>query len=226
MARAATVVHVMTRAVLLVEDDAATREQLADAVSLHPNLELVAAVGTLADARRCLREGGIDVLLTDLGLPDGSGIDLVRDATRDGAALALVITVFGDENHIVDAIRAGAMGYLLKDHPQSRVGDAIMELVHGGSPISPAIARYLLRNMQAEAHPRPEADAPVLSEREREVLHFIVKGFSYGEIAGMIGISPHTVATHIRKIYRKLSVNSRGEAVYEAMKMGLVEMDE
>lgn len=119
------------------------------------------------------------------------------------------------------------MGYLLKDQVGADVGQAILDMLAGGSPISPVIARYLLRTMRPsedETH-RAEVEActvPELSAREQEVLRHVVKGFTYAEIADLLGISTHTVSTHIRKIYRKLSVNSRGEAVYEAIQLGIV----
>lgn len=100
-----------------------------------------------------------------------------------------------------------------------------MEMLAGGSPISPPIARYLLRRLRPAA---AAADAGVrrLSGREREVPELIVKGFSYAEIARLIGVSAHTVTTHVRGIYAKLEVHSRGEAVYEALQLGLVKLDE
>jgi DNA-binding NarL/FixJ family response regulator len=219
-------------AVLLVEDDENTRVRLASAVRTHPRLRLVAAAGCLAEARAELAKAVPDVLLTDLGLPDGNGIDLIRGLRHQGApTLAMVITVFGDEQHVVAAIEAGALGYLLKDGSPDYIGDSIMELVEGGSPISPPIARYLLKRLAPPAAATPvrnpiDGDLPHLSEREREVLTLIVKGFSYAEAAHLMGVSAHTVTTHVRNIYRKLEVHSRGEAVYEALQLGLVKLDE
>ncbi len=207
-----------------MEDDASTRTYLEDAVSARGELTLEAAVGSVAEAREQLASKHVDVLLTDLGLPDGSGIELIEEASRKGGILSLVVTVFGDEEHIVEAIEAGAMGYLLKDQSPDDVGRAILDMLGGGSPMSPAIARYLLRRMRVEKSDAA-SDVPELSEREREVLGFIVKGFTYAEIAELTGISQHTVSTHIRKIYRKLSVHSRGEAVYEALQLGIVDKD-
>jgi DNA-binding NarL/FixJ family response regulator len=127
--------------VLLVEDDASTRAHLEAAVSAHSELVLVASAGSVGEARERLAAGGVDVLLTDLGLPDGSGVELIRQAVQMGSVLSLAITVFGDEEHVVEAIRAGAMGYLLKDQVESDVGRAILEMIAGRSPISPVIAR-------------------------------------------------------------------------------------
>jgi len=215
----------MALKVVLVEDDAATREHLARAVAAAPEFELAASAGTLAAGRDALRSAKPALLLTDLGLPDGSGIELIR-AAADAGVLPLVISVFGDEEHVVEAIRAGALGYLLKSDSHAQIAHALGEIARGGSPISPGIARYLLGAVR-EGMPRtPSADAPSLSERELEVLRAIVKGFTYDEIAGLLEISSATVATHIRRIYRKLSVHSRGEAAYEALQQGIIRPDE
>jgi len=217
--------------VLLVEDDDHTRARLAEVVSRHPRLRLVAAVPSLAEARTSLARVLPDVLLTDLGLPDGNGIELVRELReRQAPTLSMVITVFGDEQHVIAAIEAGALGYLLKDGSPDSIGTAILELIGGGSPISAPIARYLLKRFRPAASgvrgPGEAGNLPRLSEREHEVLTLIVKGFSYAEAARLMGISPHTVTAHVRSIYGKLEVHSRGEAVYEALQLGLVKLDE
>jgi DNA-binding NarL/FixJ family response regulator len=215
--------------VLLVEDDAHTRERLARVIEGHPQLQLLAAVGTCADARAELAKVRPAVLLTDLGLPDGDGMDLIRLARAESSeTLALVITVFGDEQHVVTAIEAGAMGYLLKDGTADYIGTSILEMLGGGSPISPPIARYLLRHFRQDApSPAPGAEGrPRLSDREAQVLSLIVKGFTYAEIAKLLDVSTHTVTTHVRSIYRKLEVHTRGEAVYEALQLGLVKVKE
>jgi DNA-binding NarL/FixJ family response regulator len=215
--------------ILLVEDDEPTRARLAEAIAAHSELEVQAAVGTCAEARAALEaKPPPDVLLTDLGLPDGSGVDLIRHVRDHGATTqAMVITVFGDEKHVLAAIEAGAMGYLLKDGSAEYIGRSILELIAGGSPISPPIARSILRRFRTEtATPaRPEADTPRLTEREGEVLTLIVKGFSYAESARLMGVQESTVTSHVRSIYRKLEVHSRGEAVYEALQLGLVKLD-
>ncbi len=164
------------------------------------------------------------VLLVDLQLPDGSGIDLIRAARRLAPqAEAMVISVFGDEAHVVGAIEAGATGYLLKDASAEEIAMAITRLLAGEAPISSAIARHLLRRFRAPPDPAaaPVAASP-LTPREGEVLQLIAKGLSYQRIADTLAMSPHTVTTHIKQIYRKLAVNSRGEAVFEAMQLGLL----
>ena len=161
-------------------------------------------------------------MLVDLGLPDKSGIDVIRHAAKVSPQCeSMVVTVFGDEAHVLASIEAGATGYLLKDASADQFLASIRELVAGGSPISPVIARGLLRRfMPNPVVPNNESN---LSEREREILKLVAKGFNFGEIGQLLTISPHTVTSHIKKIYRKMAVHSRGEAVYEAQRMGLLD---
>jgi DNA-binding NarL/FixJ family response regulator len=220
--------------VLVVEDDHRTRDRLGRAVAAHERLVLLGACGTVAEATARLAEGAPDVLLTDLGLPDGSGIDVIRQARAASAhTQAMVVTVFGDEETVLQAIEAGATGYLLKDCTPRAIGDAIVELLEGGSPISPPIARLLLRRVASGALAAPEhAPAPagadpgrsLLTPREHEVLNLVAKGFSFPEIARLLVVSPHTVTAHVRHIYEKLEVGSRGEAVFEAVQQGLIRL--
>ena len=211
---------------MLVEDDEPTRARLTRAIDGHPELRVSGALGSCEEARRFLEREPPEVLLTDLDLPDGTGVDLLRLLRARGMRTqGMVITVFGDERHVVEAIEAGALGYLLKDGSADYVGRSILEMLAGGSPMSPPVARYLLNRFTAGAvSGEPAQD--LLSAREREVLTLIVKGFSYAEIARLLELSSHTVATYIRRIYGKLEVHSRGEAVYEALATGLVKMDE
>jgi DNA-binding NarL/FixJ family response regulator len=214
--------------VLLVEDHPETRERLANAVRTHPQLQLVAAAENCETANQALDAKIPDVMLTDLGLPDGNGLDLIqRVAAMQGNTEIMVITVFGDEKHVLSAIEAGASGYLLKDGTADYIGDSIVQMMNGESPVSPAIARHLLkrfRTMQT-ATPVKDKDSPKLTPRESEILQYVAKGFSFTEVANLISVSPHTVTHHIKNIYKKLAVCSRAEAVYEAMQLGLVRLD-
>ena len=212
--------------VMVVEDDPAFLARFCRIISQAQELSLLAAVGDLASARSTLQRMVPDVLLTDLGLPDGSGIDLIREtAARQPQTDIMVVTVFGDEEHVLASIEAGATGYILKDSLPEEFVALIAQLRAGGSPISPVIARQLLHRFKKDV-PAPSQPAVVddggLSEREREVLLFIAKGFTVGEIANMLHLSAHTVATHVKHIYRKLAVHSRTEAVFEAGRMGLL----
>ena len=214
----------MTTTVMLVEDDPAFLARFCAIVAAAPELRLMAAVGDLAAARQLLATQAPDVLLTDLGLPDGSGIDLIRETARAHPATdIMVISVFGDEQHVVASIEAGATGYVLKDSLPDEFVALIRQLRAGGSPISPLIARQLLRRWRPAAGTVPAGDGDAgLSVRESEVLGLIAKGFNFAEIARLLTVSPHTITAHVKKIYQKLAVHSRGEAVYEATKMGLL----
>jgi len=209
--------------IAVLEDDAVTRQALCDRIAADRDFNVVGAVGTCFEMRSILAEQSLDVLLVDLGLPDGNGIDIIAEAAARFATLKImVITVFGDEKRVISAIKSGAVGYLLKTDRSQQIALAIRQLVDGGSPISPAIARHLVRlfnGVEANAAPRPEP----LKSREQEILSLAAKGFSYSEIATMLQLSINTVATHTKRIYEKLSVNSRAQAVYEASRLGLLD---
>jgi DNA-binding NarL/FixJ family response regulator len=216
---------------LLIEDDPLTVERLCALLALDPDVRLAAIVSTLHDALEWLGRHSADVVLVDLGLPDGSGLDAIRfAAARYPRCDILVISVFGDADHVVAAVEAGATGYLLKDGSLEHLGEHLAHLRLGGSPLSPRIARLLIRRQaglaatpacgwrnEVASRPTraPAAGCAPLSVRELDVLTGIAKGFSYGEVAQALGISPNTVRTHVRRIYEKLAVNSGAEAVYE-----------
>jgi DNA-binding NarL/FixJ family response regulator len=216
------------RRILIVEDDEPTRERLVRALAAHAGeIEVAAAVGTCREGLLALRRDPPEVLLVDLDLPDGHGIELIRAARQLSAdTLSMVVTVFGDEKSVLGAIEAGARGYLLKDESVEGVGVAILQLLAGGSPITPAIAQHLILRFQERAPSAGREAGPALSKRELEVLELVVKGFTFGEIAGLLALSPHTVGTFVRRIYRKLEVRSRGEAVFEALQLGIVKLEE
>jgi DNA-binding NarL/FixJ family response regulator len=210
--------------VLIVEDDPLTRRRLEAAVGSVPTLRLTAAVGSTREAREALRSPP-DVMLVDLDLPDGTGIELIRELKRAAAPThAMVITVFADEQHVMQAIEAGAQGYLLKDGSAEYIGRSIGELLAGGSPISPPIARHLLQRFQQPEPAAPRDEPSLLTAREREILTLVAKGFSVPEISELLHISEHTVTTHVRHIYRKLEVTSRSQAIYEAVNLGLIDL--
>jgi DNA-binding NarL/FixJ family response regulator len=215
----------MAITVMLVEDDHAFLNRFCKIITSDADLELFAAVADLGSARQAISKSGPDVLLTDIGLPDGSGIDLIRETLqRYPDTDIMVVTVFGDEMHVLGAIEAGASGYILKDSIPQEFVALIKQLRAGGSPISPVIARQLLKRFKidAAAPAKLQADDTGLSPRESEVLSLVAKGFSFSEIARLLEISQHTVTAHVKKIYQKLAVHSRGEAVYEAGKLGLI----
>ncbi len=219
--------------VLLLEDETPTRNYLASLIDMHPQLSLFHAAADCAEARKALAGGTPDILVTDLGLPDGSGIDIIREARyQHHVPEAMVISIFGDEAHVVQAMEAGATGYLLKEQAFDELGDAILSLMAGESAISPKVARFLLRRFSPpeETKPAQTTTAQIqaidhgLTHREYEVLTHISRGYSYQEIAHILGLSTNTIRAHIRNMYRKLEVSSRSEAVYEASQLGLLHL--
>jgi DNA-binding NarL/FixJ family response regulator len=211
--------------VAIIEDDFVLRDELARVVSLAPDLEVVGVADGLARGRGLLNRN-IDVLLIDLALPDGSGIDLIReiDAHR-GKIKIIVISVFGDARSVVQSIEAGADGYLLKGTEPAEAAAAIRTVLEGGAPISPAVAGHILARMRNREQ-TTAAPGPALSPREVLVLTDLAKGFRYKEVARLQGISPNTVGDHVKSIYRKLAVSSRSEAVFEAVQAGLIRLRE
>jgi len=207
--------------VLIVEDDERFREAFARMVADAADMRLVGAAADLTPGLRLLRETRPDVLLVDLGLPGGSGVDLIRHANEHLPDTdVMVVSVFGDEPHVMASLEAGATGYLLKDTRAADLTEQIRSLHAGGSPISPVIARQLLLRLTPQAG--PVATDALLSPQERQVLTLSAKGFSFEEIARMLNVSRHTVMTYVKRSYRKLQVHSKTEAIYEARKLGLV----
>ncbi|MDX8396769.1 MAG: response regulator transcription factor [Mariprofundaceae bacterium] len=213
--------------VLLVEDEKPTLDYLACMIEANPQLTLFAKASNCSEAIEALNQGKPDILVTDIGLPDGCGIDVIRKAQKQYPHLeAMVITVFGDEENVVKALEAGATGYLLKEQAFDELGDSILALMRGETAISPKVARFLLKrfNSAPKAKEINSSKNLLLTKRENEVLALISKGYSYNEIAESLELSTNTVRAHIRNIYRKLAVRSRSEAVFEATNLGLISL--
>src|SRR3954451_11854823 len=210
-------------AILLVEDDAPTCWRLHDAL-VKAGYE-VRSAGTLAEARAGLGDRAPRVLLTDLRLPDGHGVELIRETRqRFPDTEIMVISALGDEESVISAITVGATGYLLKDAFPTDIAATIRDLVAGHSPISASIARFIVRRTQGTSATASALGTAKLTPREIDILWGIAKGFSYAEIADHLGLSRQTVPGHIKSIYRKLEVNTRGEAVFEALQQGLIRL--
>ncbi|WP_035054029.1 response regulator transcription factor [Andreprevotia chitinilytica] len=213
--------------VVIVEDDPGFRAALCQVVEAASDMRLAGTAGTRAEGLAMLQGPPVDVLLVDLGLPDGSGIDIIQAAALQWPSCSIMVsTNFGDETHVMRSIEAGAAGYLLKDSSPARMVEEIRSLASGGSPISPIIARQILarfRHDSADARAPAAAPASPLSAREKEVLDFITKGFTAHEIAGLMQVSHFTVRSFVRRIYSKLKVTSKAEAIYEARTLGLLD---
>ncbi len=207
-----------SRRVLLVEDDA----QYVAALRLVLDEQIQLTV--CARAQDVQSAGGPwDAACVDLGLPDGDGVDVVRSlGERYPEMPVIVVTVQRADRRILDAVRSGARGYLLKEHTGARLEIAIEEAIAGGAPMSPYVARRLLALIAAlppVSVPRPQ---PGLTDRELAVVRTFSEGMSYQQAAEALGMSLNTLRTHVRKIYEKLAVGSRTEAVLSALELGLL----
>jgi len=212
--------------ILIVEDKAEFLSEFSRMLSTSPDLHLAGTATTLAGGLALLDRDPVDVLLVDLGLPDGSGLELIRELARRPVwrerCEVMVVSVFADEAHVMSAIEAGASGYLVKDSTPTSFVQQIRELHAGGSPISPVIARKLLGRL-ASPFVAPDAENTVtLAESERKVLSYAARGYTYDEVAELMGVTRHTVLSYVKRCYQKLQVHSKTEALYEARRLGLV----
>ncbi|QRF56033.1 response regulator transcription factor [Variovorax paradoxus] len=238
---------------LVVEDDPAMQQRLAHVLgTLGCTAPQIAWADSVASARTLLAERSFGVALVDIGLPDGSGVDLIGWLRQHHPRLpAVVISAYRTEETIFAALRAGAIGYLLKERDDLELGIALRSIEQGGAPIDPAIARRILGwlTLQPNATPAPlpvpamtadtqpgellpaagatpsKEDAPaaaLLSRREHRILELVSQGLSNRDMAEMLSISRLTVECHTKNIYRKLAVGSRTEAVYQARLHGLL----
>lgn len=174
--------------------------------------------GTVAEARDALAGVRPDLVICDLGLPDGDGVDLIAEIVRQRPELpVLVLTVASSEARILAALRVGACGYLLKEDLGSRLVTAIGEALAGGVPMSRAVARVVLSQVRGRGAP-----GPALTPRELSIVEMLSRGHSYEDVATGLGISVNTVRSHVRSLYDKLEVSSKTEAVMEALRRGFI----
>lgn len=216
----------MMHSVLIVEDDPEFRMAFVDAVRGAPDMRLVGVAEDLPEGLLLLEATKPDVLLVDIGLPSGSGIELIRYCREHLLQCdSMVVTIFADDQQVIRCIEAGATGYLLKDARSMDIVHQIRVLRDGGSPISPAVARRLLRRFSGgpDIGAVTSEPAALLSVQERCVLSMSAKGYNYEELGRLMNISRHTVSTYVKRIYRKLQVHTKTEAIYEARKLGLVD---
>lgn len=208
----------MVRA-LLFEDNNQLRESLRELMASHERYRLVAAYPNVLHLTDNIQAHSPEVVLMDIDMPKRNGIEAVKELRKHYPTLPVImLTVFDDSIHVLDAIRAGASGYLLKKHIATKLFDAIREVLEGGAPMSPAVARMVIQSFQSA----PAHDPYGLTPREREVLASLSQGNSYKMIASGMGVTVDTIRSHIKHIYEKLHVHSQTEAVSKAINEKLV----
>jgi DNA-binding NarL/FixJ family response regulator len=206
--------------VLVVEDVAETRQWLADIVfAAFPDCRIHEAA-SVAHGLAATVAQSFDLALIDLGLPDGSGLDVLRNLRQQNpATICVITTVVGDDAHIIAALSAGAHGYLLKEQSAELLSRQLTQLAEGVPALSPSIARRIMQHFQMTG-PASDCDGD-LSEREKQTLALIARGFRNSDAAEHLGIAESTVASHIKAIYRKLGISTRAEASWHATRLGL-----
>lgn len=213
--------------VLVVEDEPVFQQRiLRILLQLGYEQEALCMTGTLRAARDLLAQDPVSLALIDLGLPDGSGIELISELRQDDPAVGiLVISAWSTQGAILEALKAGATGYVLKEREDIEISLAIRSILRGGAPIDPFIARDLITELHppmADGAPMDSTHAGLLSAREGQILRMIADGLANREVAGQLHISRHTVECHIKHIYRKLAVSSRTQAIHEGRTLGLL----
>ena len=218
--------------VLMVEDEPLIRARLQQVLyQLGYGPDGLVFAASLAEARECLAEQPVALALVDLGLPDGSGLDLIAEMRAEDPTMGiLVISAWSTGDAILAALRAGATGYVLKERDDLEVAVSIRSVLRGGAPIDPFMAHRIIEELAATAEPAgPPGAAPtaampakVLSQREHQILSLVAGGASNREIAEKLFLSRYTVECHVKHIYRKLAVSSRMHAVNTARERGLL----
>lgn len=205
--------------IIIVEDNTLLRENLKLLLSGEQGVIVAAAVGSAEEALPAIKKTSPDVMLVDLGLPGMSGVDLIKKVKDKFPEMEIMThTVFEDRESVFSAIKAGASGYILKGSTPREIIEALNNLHAGGAPMSPKVARKVIQEFQGET----VSEQYLLSRREQEIVREIEKGLSYKEIADRFNISPHTVHSHIKKIYEKLHAKDRDEALMKARKKGFL----
>jgi DNA-binding NarL/FixJ family response regulator len=212
--------------ILIYEDNNGLRESLESLLTLTPDLLLLGAFPRADDIVQQVEHFKPEVILMDIEMPGITGIEAVQKVRAINKQVHIImITVFDDSKSVLDAICAGASGYLLKKHISDRLPEAIQQVMHGEPPMSPGIARMIITGMHAMTSPPAAATGAAdykLSTREQEILAHLAKGKSLKAMASELYISIDTVRTHIKKIYEKLQVHTQTEAVSKAINERLV----
>ena len=209
----------------ILEDDDDMRIYLVHLLKQTSDMDVVFACDTVSTAIAAAKTTAPDICLVDIQLPDGNGLELVKVLKSTSNGKALILTVLGDKASVMLAFEAGANGYLLKDTPPEQIRRDIRAVISGGNPISPQAATHLIGLLQ---NPKPTSNTQysenILTDREKDVLIMFSRGLSYKETAETLKISTHTVSDYVKSIYRKLSVHSRNEAIFEAVQNGWLDL--
>ncbi len=216
--------------VLIVEDEYVIQRRLKIILTnLGYNEDVLLFANTVKEAYSIVQQQPIVLALVDLGLPDGSGISIIEKIReQDAQALILVVSAWSTQDSLFRAIQAGATGYVLKERDDVEVALAIRSILRGGAPIDPFVAREILKQISIPTisgtveQNRPAADQETLTQREQEILSLVAQGLSNREIAEQLCVSRYTVESHIKHIYRKLSVSKRTKAVSTARHLGIL----
>ncbi|MFL5810354.1 MAG: response regulator [Flavisolibacter sp.] len=211
----------MRTGIIIYEDNNNLRESLANFVTFSTDLLLIGNFANVENVESQVKTSMPDVILMDIDMPGINGIEAVKKIRSFNTQVYIImLTVFDDNRHVYDAICAGASGYLLKKNISDKLTDAIQEVLNGGAPMSPNIAKMVIGHLQQL--PQAEENKYGLTPRENEILTSLSKGNSYKLIAAECYISIDTVRSHIKKIYEKLQVHTQAEAVSKALNERLV----
>lgn len=212
--------------VLVVEDDDAHARELTAAIGMVPGLSLGPRAESLAALRAIILDHETQapvLVIVDLHLDDGSAVSALPDlANRWPDARLLVVSSLTDERSVVEAIRRGAHGFIVKSSPTDQLARGIEEVLAGNAPLTPSIARHIVSRLAVPSHPE-STHRPALTPREAELLTALAEGCSYGEVAAQFGVSLSTVQSHVRNLYQKLRASSKVEAINRARRHGLLE---
>jgi DNA-binding NarL/FixJ family response regulator len=206
--------------ILLVDDLPDALAMLSQAVAEAFATAQIVAVSSLGEAKDAVQSQVFDLALVDLNLGDGFGHEIIQQLTlQQPECIVVVATIYDDDDHLFQALQAGAQGYLLKDQGSQWLVHQLQGIAQGRPPLSPPIARRLLRFFHAAP---VNNQPPIVTVREREVLGLLAQGYQIDAIGTKLGISRHTVGDHVKNIYRKLNIKSRAEAALHARGMGLI----